>query len=414
MLVPGARERHDHGRHELPSLSVIAANGYRIPLGAGALKETLRALRPDVVLLHDPFWWPVDVIECARENGARTVAVHHGTQQLGGRGAAGPVARLRAVVASLAAPLGPPRRCRDVQRRHDGGLRPPGHDAAAPRRARDVPPASRCAPRRPCAVCRSALREKGVLELLEAAARSADPWPLRIVGSGPLEETLRTRARKLGLAAHVSFRPYARDRVRLAHRYASARCVVMPGEHETFGLVALEAAACGTPVAACSTAPALHAIGALGHGFVPGDPDDLDRAIAAAREAVPDVQEAAMIGWRHGWQRVFCGRDRRAAGPGGLSRGSRRWWWRDHRRVVARRRARDLRALCADPRLARRPRHRPRHVAGHPRTGPASVPQPPGRTSPSGWMSVSRAGDAVAQHGFQHRQLQRWPWPAAG
>ena len=43
-------------------------------------------------------------------------------------------------------------------------------------------------------------REKGVLELLEAAARSEDPWPLRIVGSGPLEETLRTRARKLGLS----------------------------------------------------------------------------------------------------------------------------------------------------------------------------------------------------------------------
>jgi alpha-1,6-mannosyltransferase len=148
-------------------------------------------------------------------------------------------------------------------------------------------------------------REKGVLELLEAAARSEDPWPLRFVGSGPLEETLRTRARKLGLSARVSFRPHARDRVRLAHRYASARCVLMPGEHETFGLVALEAAACGTPVAACSTAPALHAIGALGHGFVPGDPDDLDRAIAAARAAEPDVQEAAMIGWRHGWQRAF-------------------------------------------------------------------------------------------------------------
>jgi alpha-1,6-mannosyltransferase len=82
----------------------------------------------------------------------------------------------------------------------------------------------------------------------------------------------------------------------------------MPGEHETFGLVALEAAACGTPVAACSTAPALHAIGALGHGFVPGDADDLDRAIAAARAAGAggiDFQEAAMIAWRHGWQRVL-------------------------------------------------------------------------------------------------------------
>jgi hypothetical protein len=39
-------------------------------------------------------------------------------------------------------------------------------------------------------------REKGVLQLLDAAARSADPWPLRLVGSGPLEETLRRRAER--------------------------------------------------------------------------------------------------------------------------------------------------------------------------------------------------------------------------
>jgi glycosyltransferase involved in cell wall biosynthesis len=79
----------------------------------------------------------------------------------------------------------------------------------------------------------------------------------------------------------------------------------MPGEHETFGLVALEAAACGTPVAACSTAPALQAIGALGHGFVPADPDDLDRTIAQARAAEPDPQEAAMVARRHRWDRVL-------------------------------------------------------------------------------------------------------------
>lgn len=79
----------------------------------------------------------------------------------------------------------------------------------------------------------------------------------------------------------------------------------MPGEHETFGLVALEAAACGTPVAACSTAPALHAIGTLGHGFVPADPDDLDRAIAVAHGAAPDPEAAAAIAWRHRWDRVF-------------------------------------------------------------------------------------------------------------
>jgi alpha-1,6-mannosyltransferase len=46
-------------RHELPSLRLAATNGYRIPIGLGALRATLRALRPDVVLLHDPFWGPL-------------------------------------------------------------------------------------------------------------------------------------------------------------------------------------------------------------------------------------------------------------------------------------------------------------------------------------------------------------------
>jgi glycosyltransferase involved in cell wall biosynthesis len=79
----------------------------------------------------------------------------------------------------------------------------------------------------------------------------------------------------------------------------------MPGEHETFGLVALEAAACGTPVAACATAPALQAIGPLGHRFVPGDIDDLGRAIEDARAAVPSAEAGAALAWRHGWDRVF-------------------------------------------------------------------------------------------------------------
>jgi alpha-1,6-mannosyltransferase len=305
ILVPGARERHEGGRHELPSLRVVAANGYRVPLGAGALKETLRALRPDVVLLHDPFWWPVDVVACARELGARTVAVHHGTSNLEAASLPGPSKLyapllrrwLRRSGRHVDAVMSNVDTMADFGRRATMPLRLGVHETFRPRpdvrRGDHVLYVGRLS------------REKGVLELLEAAARSADPWPLRIVGSGPLEETLRTRARRLGLSTRISFRPHARDRVRLAHRYASARCVVMPGEHETFGLVALEAAACGTPVAACSTAPALHAIGTLGHGFVPADPGDLDRAIAGAYAADRDAQEAAMVAWRHCWDRVF-------------------------------------------------------------------------------------------------------------
>src|SRR5664279_5920828 len=77
VIVPGRRELHEGGRHEVRSLRMMASNGYRIPLGVGALKDPLRRLRPDFVLLHDPFWGPQGVTELAHELGAKVIAVHH-------------------------------------------------------------------------------------------------------------------------------------------------------------------------------------------------------------------------------------------------------------------------------------------------------------------------------------------------
>ena len=82
VIVPGRRERHDGGRHEVRSLRLAASNGYRLPLGVGALKDTLRRLRPDYVLLHDPFWSPHGVTQLAHRLGARVVAVHHASPAL--------------------------------------------------------------------------------------------------------------------------------------------------------------------------------------------------------------------------------------------------------------------------------------------------------------------------------------------
>ena len=305
VIVPGDREVHDGGRHELRSLRVQASNDYRLPLGARALKATLRELQPDVVLLHDPFWWPVDVIGCARALGAATVAVHHGTSELEAAALPGPS---RIYAAMLRAWLRRAARDVDALMSNVDTMADCGRVATLPL-GLGVGEAFRPRPeirrREHVLYVGRFSREKGVLELLEAAARSAEPWPLRLVGSGPLESALRTRARRLGLGSRISFRPHARDAELLARRFAAAGCVVVPGEHETFGIVALEAAACGTPVAACATTPALDAIGALGHAFVAGDPDDLARTVSGARAAAADPLLGASIAWRQRWERVF-------------------------------------------------------------------------------------------------------------
>ncbi len=48
--------------------------------------------------------------------------------------------------------------------------------------------------------------------------------------------------------SQVTHLPYCADAVRLAKLYRAADLFVHPGIQETFGLVALEAQACGTPV----------------------------------------------------------------------------------------------------------------------------------------------------------------------
>lgn len=67
---------------------------------------------------------------------------------------------------------------------------------------------------------------------------------LVLAGDGPLKDSLRRRA--AGLPAH--FADFVPDKPTLARLLATADVVLAPGPVETFGLAALEAMACGTPV----------------------------------------------------------------------------------------------------------------------------------------------------------------------
>lgn len=69
-------------------------------------------------------------------------------------------------------------------------------------------------------------------------------WSLRIVGDGPLEDSLRDDIAQLGLR-RVTIDPPTRE---IDAVYASAKLLVMPSIHEGFGLVTGEAMAAGLPV----------------------------------------------------------------------------------------------------------------------------------------------------------------------
>jgi D-inositol-3-phosphate glycosyltransferase len=121
---------------------------------------------------------------------------------------------------------------------------------------------------------------------LAAVRRHIPDARLRIVGgasgagrgSDPAE--LRRLATALGVGEAVTLEP-AVDQGSLADVYRDADVLVAPSRSETFGLVALEAQACGLPVVAADV-PGLSAVVHGGGLLVPGhDPDDHAAAVVA-------------------------------------------------------------------------------------------------------------------------------------
>ena len=98
---------------------------------------------------------------------------------------------------------------------------------------------------------------KGVDLLIEALALiDADPQPvLWIVGGDQRDHTERARLRAIAEAAGVAERVFMQDaapREVLPALHRAADVCAVPSAYESFGLVAVEAMACGTPVVASS------------------------------------------------------------------------------------------------------------------------------------------------------------------
>ena len=123
---------------------------------------------------------------------------------------------------------------------------------------------------------------------LEAFLASSHPGTKVVVGEGPTRASLQRRFP----AAHFLG---ARSGTALAAAYRAADVLVFPSRTDTFGLVMIEALACGTPVAAY---PVTGPIDVLDERVAAMD-EDLDVAIAAAldRDRVTCAAFAGRFSW---------------------------------------------------------------------------------------------------------------------
>ena len=155
---------------------------------------------------------------------------------------------------------------------------------------------------------------------LAEVVRTVGDATLRIVGgaSGVAGETtspegLAVLADELGVGDAVTIEP-AVDQDTLAERYRDADVVLAPSRSETFGLVALEAQACGTPVVAADV-PGLEAVVSHGGTLVAGHaPEDHARAVvgyltdpvAAATAGTAGVDTARSASWERTVDRLLA------------------------------------------------------------------------------------------------------------
>ena len=144
--------------------------------------------------------------------------------------------------------------------------------------------------------------EKGVHTLLRALPRLRRRFPgLRLVvaGTGTHEAELRALARSLRLGRAVTFTGFL-DQDVLAVLAAAADVAVVPSIYEPFGMVALEAAAAGTPLVVADTGGLREFVehGITGLRFQPGDVGALATAVTSvlsdevlARRLVRDARD---------------------------------------------------------------------------------------------------------------------------
>ena len=121
---------------------------------------------------------------------------------------------------------------------------------------------------------------RAIIEALAAMVAGGRDLHLAVVGGGGWRtETEREQIEQLGLTSRIHYTGYVAQED-LAAVYSAASVFLFPSLHEGFGLAALEAMACGTPVVTSNTSSLPEVVGDAALMVDPRDSNELATAIA--------------------------------------------------------------------------------------------------------------------------------------
>jgi alpha-1,6-mannosyltransferase len=235
----------------MPGVSVPGIHGYRMPLSVSGPMRQLADAQPDLVEAGDAGQCAWAALRMQQRHGVPAVAFYHSdlprlVEHRLGKFSANAVRKYLAQLYSQFDMVLAPSRLMVHQLAEigvDGALHQPlGIDSGVFRPQRRVdtlrthlhlPPNARL-----LVYAGRFTQEKKLEVLIDAVRKLGRPYHLVLVGSGT----------ELPRFPQITYVPFKRDQRQLARLLASCDVLVHPGDCETFGLIVLEAMACGLPV----------------------------------------------------------------------------------------------------------------------------------------------------------------------
>ena len=313
IVVPGAEhEPAAAGIVTIASPRIPYGHGYRLPLSMQHWSDVICGLKPDVVEAGDPYHLAWATLKAAQRLDIPAVAFAHSdfprvlAMRAGARAGRWADIYMRKLYSRFALVMAPSEqvaaRLRQLQIKRVA-VQPLGVDTHLfhPNR-RDylfkaqlgLPPRTRV-----LIYAGRLSAEKQIPLLCQTAEELGSPYHLLIVGG----------SEKSRVTPRITFLPYEQDTVRLARLLASADALIHAGAHETFGLVFLEAMACGRPVVGVNSGAVPELVNdSIGRVAEPGSAKRLAQAVrylfaddmeAMGRRARQTVEK------HYAWEPVF-------------------------------------------------------------------------------------------------------------